>query len=36
MIGMFAPFIAAEVRFFGLSDLSTARDWIFGARRERA
>ena len=36
MTGMFTPFMPAEVRLFGLSDLPTAKDWIVGARREGA
>lgn len=36
MTGMFTPFMPAEVRLFGLSDLPTAKDWIVGARRDRA
>ena len=36
MTGVFTPFMPAEVRLFGLSDLPRARDWIAGTRREGA
>jgi len=35
-ISMFAPFFPAEVRLFNLSELSAAKDWIFGAQQVAA
>jgi hypothetical protein len=31
-ISMFTPFFPAEVRLFGLSELSAAKDWVLGAQ----
>jgi len=33
---MLTPFMPAEVRLFSLSDVTTATDWIGGARRKGA
>lgn len=35
MVSMFKPFIPAEVRLFGVSELSAAKSW-FGIGGERA
>lgn len=36
LTGLFTPFMPAEVRLFGLSELPAAKDWIVRARRESA